>query len=77
MSVNDADLAQQLWQRTGLQTLFAGMTLDGARAVGLNPNIRMYRWVTAFAQQPPGGCCRHPSLGKQRFMAATWSRRAA
>ena len=43
ISVQDEALAQQLWSCTGLQEVFADVDLEGWQAVGLNPNIRVYK----------------------------------
>ncbi|GBF92159.1 2-oxoglutarate and Fe(II)-dependent oxygenase [Raphidocelis subcapitata] len=40
----DAALAAQLWDNGGLAPLFDGISVDGERAVGLNDNIRLYRY---------------------------------
>lgn len=45
ISLQDAQLARQLWQASGLQAVFQGITVEGMQAVGLNPNIRLYRCV--------------------------------
>lgn len=42
ISVNDPDLADIIW-RSGLNNLFADIKIRGKIAVGLNPNIRLYR----------------------------------
>eukprot|EP00891_Asterochloris_glomerata_P004369 jgi/Astpho2/4369/Aster-08066 len=44
ISVQDEALAQQLWSCTGLQEVFADVDLEGWQAVGLNPNIRVYKY---------------------------------
>ena len=43
ISVQDEALAQQLWSCTGLREIFADVDIDGWKAVGLNPNIRVYK----------------------------------
>ncbi|XP_022140818.1 uncharacterized protein LOC111011396 [Momordica charantia] len=43
ISVNDPDLADTIW-RSGLDKLFADIKIRGKVAVGLNPNIRFYRY---------------------------------
>ncbi|GKU89418.1 hypothetical protein SLEP1_g3556 [Rubroshorea leprosula] len=43
MSVNDPALADQIWQ-SGLSKLFSDVKIRGKFAVGLNPNIRFYRY---------------------------------
>ncbi|KAF8058110.1 hypothetical protein HT031_005770 [Scenedesmus sp. PABB004] len=45
ISFQDEALADALWRATGLAQAFAGLELDGAAAVGLNPNIRFYRYT--------------------------------
>ena len=44
IGVNDASLAQQLWSATGLREVMADIKVDGAKPVGLNSNIRVYRY---------------------------------
>ncbi len=46
VSVQDEAFAQHLWQASGLQRHFATWPSDGGRPVGLNPNIRIYRYGT-------------------------------
>jgi hypothetical protein len=42
--VQDAQLAAQLWEATGLRRACTALQLqDGSSATGLNPNIRFYR----------------------------------
>lgn len=43
VQVEGPQLAELLWQRTGLQRLFDGLSVEGATAVGLNSNLRFYR----------------------------------
>ncbi|XP_078447979.1 2-oxoglutarate (2OG) and Fe(II)-dependent oxygenase superfamily protein [Wolffia australiana] len=43
ISFNDAGLAKCIWE-SGLDRVFAGIKLQGKSAVGLNPNIRFYRY---------------------------------
>ncbi|OMO97950.1 Prolyl 4-hydroxylase, alpha subunit [Corchorus olitorius] len=43
ISVNDPELADAIWQ-SGLSKLFADIKIRGRVAVGLNPNIRFYRY---------------------------------
>ena len=43
IAVSDKEYAQHLWEALGLQAALAGITVDGLRACGLNPNIRIYR----------------------------------
>ena len=45
ISVEDPDLAQRLWEATGLAACFSGRECGGYRPVGLNSNIRLYRWL--------------------------------
>ena len=51
LSFSDAALAQHLWEAGGLKPLFEGISVAGAgaeeRAVGLNANIRLYRYASA------------------------------
>lgn len=45
--VDDLDFAKRLWERTGLREVCAGLQSKrkgGASAVGLNSNIRIYRY---------------------------------
>ncbi|WIA33534.1 hypothetical protein OEZ86_006658 [Tetradesmus obliquus] len=44
IAMQDPALAQQLWSATGLQHTMAGVTVDGMAPIGLNPNIRFYRY---------------------------------
>lgn len=45
VSVEDPAYAQQLWDALGLRRLFAGRdTATGGEPVGLNPNLRFYRY---------------------------------
>lgn len=43
ISVNDTHLADLIWE-SGLNKLFVDITIRGKAAVGLNPNIRFYRY---------------------------------
>lgn len=45
VSVMDAAFAQHFWEASGLQQVCQHLRIDGARPVGLNPNIRIYRCV--------------------------------
>lgn len=42
--VEDPVLAETLWQ-SGLKKLFSDIKVRGKAAVGLNPNIRLYRYI--------------------------------
>jgi hypothetical protein len=44
ISVNDPVLADSIWD-SGLNKLFSDIRIRGKAAVGLNPNIRLYRLV--------------------------------
>ncbi|KAI8466115.1 MAG: oxidoreductase [Monoraphidium minutum] len=44
IALRDDGIADALWA-AGLSTLFDGITVDGQRAVGLNSNIRIYRYT--------------------------------
>lgn len=44
ISVTDPVLAQALWE-CGLDKIFSEFKIRGRVAVGLNPNIRFYRYV--------------------------------
>jgi len=52
LAFDDAEQAAQLWSVSGLAPLCAGLEADGRRAVGLNPNLRLYKW--APLPEPPG-----------------------
>ncbi|XVF09754.1 hypothetical protein REPUB_Repub07fG0123000 [Reevesia pubescens] len=43
LSVNDPTLADTIWQ-SGLNKLFSDIKIRGKVAVGMNPNIRLYRY---------------------------------
>ncbi|KAF7131980.1 hypothetical protein RHSIM_Rhsim09G0195200 [Rhododendron simsii] len=43
ISLNDPILADSIW-KSGLNDLFSGLKIRGKVAVGLNPNIRFYRY---------------------------------
>ena len=47
ISVNDPVLADTIWE-SGLNKLFSNFKIRGKIAVGLNPNIRLYRLVGSF-----------------------------
>lgn len=44
ISVNDPVLAETVWE-SGLSKLFTDIKIRGKVAVGLNPNIRFYRFI--------------------------------
>nr|XP_043631857.1 uncharacterized protein LOC122603259 [Erigeron canadensis] len=44
IAVNDPVLSDVLWESGGLSNLFAQLTIRGKVAIGLNPNIRLYRY---------------------------------
>lgn len=44
VSVNDPVLANTIWE-SGLNKIFSDFKIQGKVAVGLNPNIRLYRLV--------------------------------
>jgi len=44
LAFDDAEQAAQLWSTSGLEPLCAGLEADGRRAVGLNANLRLYKW---------------------------------
>lgn len=50
LAFEDAEQAALLWRRSGLEEACAALPLGGRRAVGLNPNLRLYK--CAFP-----GCC--------------------
>ncbi len=43
--VQDPELAGRLWEATGLKQICVRLGRGGQRAVGLNPNIRLYRCI--------------------------------
>ncbi|CAK0735010.1 hypothetical protein CVIRNUC_000515 [Coccomyxa viridis] len=45
IALNDEGYAQHLWQVLGLQPALAAIAMDGAGACGLNPDIRIYRYL--------------------------------
>ncbi|KAL4575889.1 hypothetical protein LXL04_011976 [Taraxacum kok-saghyz] len=45
IAVDDPNLADTIW-KSGLSNLFSDITIRGKVAVGLNPNIRLYRYKT-------------------------------
>lgn len=47
ISVNDPNLANIIWE-SGLSKLFRDIKIRGKIAVGLNPNIRFYRFFCLF-----------------------------
>lgn len=47
ISVSDPVLGQSIWE-AGLKRIFDDIRLQGKVAIGLNPNIRFYRWWTNF-----------------------------
>ncbi len=47
IAFQDDAFAKHLWQMSGLADVFKHMDLDdGQAAVGLNPNIRLYKYAT-------------------------------
>lgn len=44
ISVTDPALADALWQ-SGVSKVFSDIKIRGKAAVGLNPNIRFYRYI--------------------------------
>lgn len=47
LSVNDPVLANVVWE-SGLSKLFSDVKIWGKVAVGLNPNIRFYRFIEFY-----------------------------
>jgi len=45
VSVMDTAFAQHLWEASGLRQACQDLRVDGTRPSGLNPNIRIYRFV--------------------------------
>ena len=50
LAFEDAEQAALLWRRSGLEEACRALPLGGRRAVGLNPNLRLYKCA------PPGSC---------------------
>lgn len=44
IAVEDAQFAAQLWQKCGLSDVAEELSFEGCAAVGLNPNLRVYRY---------------------------------
>lgn len=51
ISVNHPVLAEAIWE-SGLKNIFSDVHVQKRRAVGLNPNIRFYRYVMIFSSSP-------------------------
>jgi hypothetical protein len=51
--MQDAALAEQLWSATGLKHTMAGVTVDELVPIGLNANIRFYRWALLSINPAP------------------------
>lgn len=68
-SVQDEAFASALWEASGLRALFEGIQVDGCCAVGLNPNIRLYRYKAGqrFGKHVDGS----QELGGGRFTQYT------
>lgn len=47
VSVQSPALAEKLWE-AGLSSVFNDIEIHGRRAVGLNPNLRFYRFVALY-----------------------------
>ena len=43
IAVDNTEFAAQLWEATGLQQIFNESIQGGHKALGLNPNLRLYR----------------------------------
>lgn len=76
ISVTDPLLANAIWE-SGLNKLFSDIKIRGRVAVGLNPNIRFYRFVllysitkTAFCTFSMYRCISHPLANF--FKALNW-----
>ena len=52
IAFQDDAFATHLWQMSGLAEVFEQMDISGQTAVGLNPNIRLYRQVSLSAHIP-------------------------
>lgn len=65
----DAALAQQLWTGTGLEDVLDGVRLGGRRAVGLNPNIRVYRYAKGqrFGRHVDESCLVESPRGETQY----------
>lgn len=44
IAVEDSQFALQLWEKCGLSCVAEGLSFEGCTAVGLNPNLRVYRY---------------------------------
>eukprot|EP00210_Caulerpa_lentillifera_P005790 g5536.t1 len=44
VSITNPILADHLWNATGLSKIFSEIQLEGMQAIGLNPNIRFYKY---------------------------------
>ncbi|GMH43888.1 hypothetical protein BSKO_11822 [Bryopsis sp. KO-2023] len=44
VAINDPSLASALWEKTGLREIFAEIVVGKLKAIGLNPNLRFYRY---------------------------------
>lgn len=49
MLVDDPVLADTIWE-SGLSKLFSDIKIRGKVAVGLNPNVRFYRFVSLYVR---------------------------
>lgn len=58
MAFHDEAYANQLWQMSGLADVFRQMSQGGSQtAVGLNPNIRLYKYVVLSLLMNPTAVC--------------------
>lgn len=54
IAFQDAEFAKHLWQMSSLSDIFKQIDLeDGQHAVGLNPNIRLYKYIAACSRLVP------------------------
>ena len=73
LALSDKEYAEHLWQALGIRSALTGITIDGASACGLSPNIRIYRHALFFCTRRAMGCplCR-PAVSEPKHLAAAW-----
>lgn len=47
LQIQDPVFSERLWRASSLREVFEGVQVEGQAAVGLNPNIRLYRYTLA------------------------------
>lgn len=84
ISFQDPELANQLWTATGLRDTLQGVTVDDRVPIGLNPNLRFYRYtrgqkfgkhIDDSVEVAPGqhtGECLGVEVSRQRCIVLTW-----